>query len=196
MSNEVYKKLATVQVALKAPKGQRNSFGNYNYRSCEDILEAAKPLCVKNGLVLVTCDDIVNIGDRFYVKAIVKVTDIETGETVESQAFARENDVKKGMDVAQITGASSSYARKYALNALFSLDDTKDADTYKPQQNETEINKINEADSIGKILGGLLKTNEQKTTYRNKILNLKKTNLYNSEEIQKLVDEVKNGKNS
>jgi hypothetical protein len=136
MSNEVYKKLAAVQVALKAPKGQRNNFGKYNYRSCEDILEAAKPLCVENGLVLIAFDDIVNIGDRYYVKAIVKVLDIETGKSLESQAFAREDNNKKGMDVAQITGASSSYARKYALNALFSLDDTKDADTYKPPQAE------------------------------------------------------------
>lgn len=124
----VYEKLGKVQKVLKAPKNQRNSFGNYNYRSCEDILEAAKPLCVDNGLVLTISDDIKVIGERVYVMATAGVTDIETAENVEVHAFAREPLQKKGSDESQITGAASSYARKYALNGLFCIDDTKDAD--------------------------------------------------------------------
>lgn len=116
--------LNKIQKELKAPKGQVNKFGNYNYRSCEDILEAVKPLLGK--AVLVISDDIVQVGDRFYVKATARLSD--GGESVEAVAFARESFDKKGMDSAQITGATSSYARKYALNGLFCIDDTKDAD--------------------------------------------------------------------
>lgn len=115
-------KLSEIQKELKAPKGQRNNFGNYNYRSCEDILEALKPLLADDDVFYLK-DDIVLIGDRFYIKATVYFNGIET------TAFARESLDKKGMDAAQITGATSSYARKYALNALFAIDDTKDADT-------------------------------------------------------------------
>lgn len=116
--------LNKIQKELKAPKNQKNAFGNYNYRSCEDILEALKPLL---GTATITLnDDIVNIGDRFYVKATATLTD--AGQSVSVTAFARESIEKKGMDVAQVTGAASSYARKYALNGLFCIDDTKDAD--------------------------------------------------------------------
>lgn len=124
----VYEKLGEVQKVLKAPKNQKNQFGGYMYRSCEDILEAAKPLCVDNGLVLMISDDIKVIGERVYVMATAGVTDIETAENVEVHAFAREPLQKKGSDESQITGAASSYARKYALNGLFCIDDTKDAD--------------------------------------------------------------------
>lgn len=120
-------KLTSVQAELKAPKGQYNSFGKYKYRSCEDILEAVKPLLAKNGLSLVISDEIVNIGDRFYVKATARLTDGET--TIEGSAFAREEESKKGQDGSQVTGTASSYARKYCLNGLFLIDDTKDADT-------------------------------------------------------------------
>ena len=121
------KELIAIQKALKAPKGQKNSFGNYNYRSCEDILEAVKPLCVENNCMLVISDEMVMLGDRFYVKATATIA---SGESVMAvSAYAREAETKKGMDVAQVTGASSSYARKYALNGLFCIDDTKDADT-------------------------------------------------------------------
>lgn len=120
-------KLAEVQAALKAPKSQYNSFGKYAYRSCEDILEAAKPLTVKAGATLTVSDEIVPVGDRIYVKATAKFSD-PTGE-VTNTAWAREPDAKKGMDESQITGMASSYARKYALNGLFCIDDTKDADT-------------------------------------------------------------------
>ena len=127
MSKDFYKKLLAVQEKLKAPKSQYNAFGKYNYRNCEDILEAAKPLLAEQGLVLVIRDRIELIGERYYVNASASITDGE--HTEQSFAYAREEDVKKGMDGSQITGAASSYARKYALNGLFCIDDTKDADT-------------------------------------------------------------------
>ena len=134
-SKPIYAALMAVQAELKAPKNQRNTFGKYNYRSCEDIVEAVKPLLKENGLFLTMSDDIVLIGDRYYVKATVSVTDIVTGESVQTSALAREAAQKKGMDESQVTGTASSYARKYALNGLFAIDDTKDADTdqYKQQ---------------------------------------------------------------
>ena len=122
-------KLAKIQATLKAPKGQTNSFGNYKYRSCEDILTAVKPLL--DGCVLTISDEIVAIADRIYVKATARIFD-ET-QWVETTAFAREASDKKGMDAAQITGSASSYARKYALNGLFCIDDTKDADAIEPE---------------------------------------------------------------
>lgn len=121
--------LLQVQMALKAPKGQYNSFGKYHYRSCEDIIEAAKPLCASNGLVLTMTDSIEQVGDRYYIRADVGVTDAVTGDSITAHAYARESVQKKGMDESQITGTASSYARKYALNGLFAIDDTKDADT-------------------------------------------------------------------
>lgn len=129
------KELPIIQSELKAPKGQRNSFGNYNYRSCEDILEALKPLLSSHHCFLTIQDDIVLIGDRFYVKATAKITNAE-GKTETATAFARESLDKKGMDSAQITGATSSYARKYALNGLFCIDDTKDADATNTHDKE------------------------------------------------------------
>lgn len=116
------KKLATIQKELKAPKNQKNTFGNYNYRNCEDILEALKPLLDEDDKFFIS-DDIVLIGDRFYVKATATFNDTTV------TAFAREALDKKGMDASQITGSTSSYARKYALNALFAIDDTKDSDS-------------------------------------------------------------------
>lgn len=129
-----------IQHKLKAPKGQYNSFGKYNYRSCEDILEGVKPLLKEHNLALLIDDEIVQIGERYYVKATAKITDGR--EIVSATAYAREPDTKKGMDESQITGATSSYARKYALNALLCIDDTKDADTMdnskKPAQQTQE----------------------------------------------------------
>lgn len=124
----VREKLAAVQKVLKAPKNQYNSFGKYSYRSCEDILEAVKPLCIENGLILTISDDIVAVGERYYIKATAAVTDVQDGERVECSGIAREAEERKGMDSSQVTGSTSSYARKYALNGLFSIDDTKDAD--------------------------------------------------------------------
>lgn len=120
-------KLIKIQNRLKAPKGQFNKFGNYKYRSCEDILEAVKPLCADEEVQLTISDEIVMIGERYYVKATATVTD--GSESASVTAYAREEETKKGMDSSQITGATSSYARKYALNGLFCIDDTKDADT-------------------------------------------------------------------
>lgn len=136
----VNEKLLAVQAELKAPKGQYNSFGKYKYRSCEDILEAVKPLLAKNKATLRIADEIMLIGERFYIKATATFADIETGEVVTNTAFAREEETKKGMDGSQITGTASSYARKYCLNGLFLIDDTKDADTdaYKLQQDKAD----------------------------------------------------------
>ena len=137
---EFIEKIVAIQSELKAPKGQYNSFGKYNYRSCEDILEGVKPLLAKHGLVLTIQDSIDLIGDRFYVKATATITDGK--EELSTSAYARESLDKKGMDASQVTGATSSYARKYALNGLLAIDDTKDADTMdnskKPVQQTQE----------------------------------------------------------
>ena len=137
---EFIEKIVAIQSELKAPKGQYNSFGKYNYRSCEDILEGVKPLLTKHGLVLTIQDSIDLIGDRFYVKATATITDGK--ERLSTSAYARESLDKKGMDASQVTGATSSYARKYALNGLLAIDDTKDADTMdnskKPVQQTQE----------------------------------------------------------
>jgi len=139
------KKLAIVQGALKAPKNQFNSFGKYNYRSCEDILEAAKPLCLENGLLLTISDRVINVGDMNYVEATATIWDVEGGTKIEVSASARESVTKKGMDDSQITGSTSSYARKYALNGLFCIDDTKDTDSGVPNAPKKETpNKQNE----------------------------------------------------
>lgn len=139
MSKEFYAKLAEIQRTLNAPKNQFNSFGKYKYRSCEDILEGVKPLL--NGLFLSISDEVVLIGARYYVKATARITDGET--THEATALAREEESKKGMDAAQVTGATSSYARKYCLNGLFGIDDSKDADSdeHKHQQNSAQPQK-------------------------------------------------------
>lgn len=137
-NKDIYTKLSHIQNELKAPKNQFNKFGNYKYRSCEDILEALKPLCAKYKATLIIYDEIVMIGDRYYVKAIAKLYDQETTDYIEAYAFARESQAKKGMDDSQVTGATSSYARKYALNGLFNIDDTKDFDTNEVHQQSNQ----------------------------------------------------------
>lgn len=132
--NEV---LIKIQSDLKAPKGQYNDFGKYHYRSCEDILEAVKPLLKELNVSLTLSDEIVNVGDRYYIKAIATLANNESNITV--TAYAREEESKKGMDSMQLTGATSSYARKYALNGLFAIDDTKDSDD--PNFNGDDDNK-------------------------------------------------------
>ena len=136
-------KLIKIQSELKAPKNQNNTFGKYKYRSCEDILEAVKPLLSREGLLLTLTDTIEQIGNRFYVKAKVTLTD--GTQTVENTAYAREEETKKGMDGPQVTGTSSSYARKYALNGLFCIDDTKDADTDEYKTETSERSKAQES---------------------------------------------------
>ena len=144
----VYEKLMNIQSELKAPKGQRNSFGNYNYRSCEDILEAVKPLLAKHQAALTISDSIELIGTRFYVKATAKLVDVVDDTMIENTAYDRESESKRGMDDSQLTGATSSYARKYCLNGLFAIDDTKDADTneYHEQQKKHEAKPAKQAE--------------------------------------------------
>jgi DNA-directed RNA polymerase subunit RPC12/RpoP len=129
----IYEVLTQIQTKLKAPKGQYNSFGKYNYRSCEDILEALKPVLSEHKASVILSDEIIEIGGRFYVKATATL--YAGGESCSATAQAREDAEKKGMDGSQITGTASSYARKYALNGLFAIDDTKDADTGVVPQN-------------------------------------------------------------
>ena len=147
----VYQKLMHIQNKLKAPKNQYNSFGKYKYRNCEDILEALKPLLLEYNCILVINDNIEEKGNRFYITAEVKIICCDTEKEISSKASAREEETKKGMDGSQITGTASSYARKYALNGLFAIDDTKDADSTNLGNTE---NKKNE---------------EQKKEYGNKV---------------------------
>lgn len=130
MTDTLNERLLAVQSALKAPKSQENKFGGYAYRSCEDILEAVKPLLKEHGLLLTIKDEVVDVAGRVYVKATASICDAtaDTDVGFEATAYAREAESKKGMDEAQITGSASSYARKYALNGLFLIDDTKDPD--------------------------------------------------------------------
>ena len=149
-------KLTEIQHRLKAPKSQYNSFGKYKYRNCEDILEALKPICNKFNSAIVLSDELVTIGDRYYVKATATLYCFNENkekfsafsaefETISSEAYAREELDKKGMDGSQVTGASSSYARKYALNGLFGIDDTKDSDsTNEGGKTENKVAKTND----------------------------------------------------
>lgn len=144
----IYEKLAKIQYELKAPKNQYNSFGKYKYRSCEDILEGVKPILHEVKAILTLSDTVEQIGDRIYIKSTATLKDIETGEKEETSAYAREDECKKGMDLAQVTGSTTSYARKYALNGLFCIDDTKDSDATnigEKKDDKREIDFITEA---------------------------------------------------
>lgn len=169
-----------IQQGLKAPKGNYNKFGKYHYRSCEDILEAVKPLLAEQSCTLVIADDIMLIGNRFYVKATATLTNSQ-GKEVVATAFAREQESKAGMDSSQLTGATSSYARKYALNGLFCIDDTKDADTMdntnegahalaQAQEDEREwMTEKQYQDALARIAKGYLDTAEKaKNAFRMK----------------------------
>lgn len=183
----IYEKLMNIQQELKAPKGQFNKFGGYKYRSCEDILEEVKPLLAKYKTTLVISDELVVLGEstptvyteqyfdkdlkkentrtivtgnqRYYIKATAKLFDVETKENIENTAYAREEENKKGMDGSQITGTASSYARKYALNGLFDIDDTKDADTDEYSKTTGQEQKEEKKATDGQI-GVLNKLNE------------------------------------
>lgn len=137
----IYEKLSNIQNELKCNKNQFNKFGGYKYRSCEDILEAAKPLLRKEKVVLTISDELQYIGNRYYIKATATLIDIESDAIISNSAYAREEETKKGMDGSQITGSSSSYARKYALNGLFGIDDNKDSDTTNIQSKEEKEDK-------------------------------------------------------
>lgn len=162
--SEIIKKLSVIQSELKAPKNQFNKFGGYKYRSCEDILEAVKPLAYKHGCTLTVGDKLECIGDRYYVTATATLYENESGESISNTASAREEESKKGMDGSQITGTASSYARKYALNGLFCIDDTKDADTdeFKKQQENAKDKPIvqdkeTKCPKCGKVMKAVMK---------------------------------------
>ena len=140
---KLHEKLLAIQTKLKAPKGQYNSFGKYSYRSAEDILEAVKPLNAEQGVLLTITDEIKEVGGRIYVVATATVSD--GTDELKVSAFAREPENKKGMDESQITGATSSYARKYALNGLYAIDDNKDADTDEHKQQQDNAPKKQQA---------------------------------------------------
>ena len=142
---EIYKKLINIQQNLKAPKNQYNAFGKYNYRNCEDILEALKPILNQYGTTIIISDKIIKMDERFYVESTIKFIDAETGESIETTALAREEETKKGQDGSQVTGSSSSYARKYALNGLFLIDDTKDSDTTNKESKEKSESLLSDA---------------------------------------------------
>lgn len=138
----IYEKLNLIQVSLKSPKSQYNSFGKYAYRSCGDILESVKAQLAELKVVIVLSDELVQIGDRYYIKATATLHDVD-GASISNTAYAREEETKKGMDGSQITGASSSYARKYALNGLLAIDDTKDSDaTNKGEEPKVEPDPV------------------------------------------------------
>jgi len=144
------KELAKIQAVLKAPKQQFNSFGKYKYRSCEDILEAVKPLLAENNCTLIISDKLIYLGGRFYIEATATIIN-EKQEQISTTGLARESETKKGMDAAQITGSASSYARKYALNGLFAIDDTKDSDTTNTGQNRNWSAEIKAAKDIHEL---------------------------------------------
>lgn len=154
----VQEKLLQVQSKLSAPKSQYNSFGKYHYRNCEDIQEAVKPLLKEVNAILVVGDELVQIADRFYIKATAKFTDCASQEEIINTAYAREEQEKKGMDVSQVTGSTSSYARKYALNGLFCIDDVKDADN----QENGDAGKVNGKAGQGKKDAGKASTSDPK----------------------------------
>ncbi|MCI8411966.1 MAG: ERF family protein [Clostridia bacterium] len=168
----IYEKLLNIQTELKAPKGQENKFGHYKYRSCEDILEAVKPLLAKNKATLQLTDKIENLGNRYYIKAtaiLIDTEDTKNGEIacIENTAYARESEEKKGMDDSQITGTASSYARKYALNGLFCIDDTKDADTneFKEQQDKSDKDNQKQTEVTEENIDDLVTEQQAKTVY-------------------------------
>lgn len=191
----IYEKLLKAQVELKAPKGQYNSFGKYKYRSCEDILEALKPVLDKLKLTLFIKDDVIEVNTRNYVKAtIILVNTEKPDEIIETSALAREEETKKGMDGSQITGASSSYARKYALNGMFMIDDTKDSDSTNTHGKD-EAKKTTETEFKKAIdmINALANTEEKSEKVFDMIEKFNKNSLLDCtiEELKKVYNELK-----
>jgi len=174
--------LQEIQQKLKAPKNQTNKFGGFNYRSCEDILEAVKPLLGNS--VLTLSDEIVCIGERYYVKATAKFESSADTKVTIVTAYARESEDKKGMDSAQITGAASSYARKYALNGLFLIDDTKDADTQDNREKQ-----------VAQPAYESKKSNTNNTTVDFKKIVADLQQMFNGTDVDKYVNELKQSGN-
>ena len=154
--------LSLIQAGLKAPKGQRNEFGKYNYRSMADINEAVKPILAEYGLALVVSDELVMIGERYYIKATAMLVDSNRVILALSTGYAREEESKKGMDSSQVTGACSSYARKYAANGLFAIDDTKDSDVTNTHGKETAHDKAFDKASVAGWMGMCTEAAEKK----------------------------------
>lgn len=204
----IYEKLLNVQTELKAPKGQYNSFGKYKYRSCEDILEALKPVLDKFKLTLFISDEIVEVGGSYklekkdetvetvgrkYVKATITLVNIEKpDEIIETSALAREEETKKGMDGSQITGASSSYARKYALNGMFMIDDTKDSDSTNTHGKEEKTEAERKKEAI-EAINKLADTEEKTEKVFDMIAKFNKNSLLDCtpEELKKVYTEIK-----
>lgn len=178
----IYEKLMNIQKELKAPKGQYNSFGKYKYRSCEDILESVKPLLEKYKVTIILTDKLEQIGERYYIRAMAILIDTESDNSIENTAYAREEETKKGMDGSQITGTSSSYARKYALNGLLLIDDTKDADTDEFAK-ENNKGKTKEEPKEKKITPGQLKVLSKLYTGDNLVKLLELNNLERLEDM-------------
>lgn len=188
----IYEKLLAVQCELKAPKSQFNNFGKYAYRNCEDILESAKPVLAKHKALVFLTDNIELIGDRYYVKATATFVDVENPDTppIVATAFAREEENKKGMDGSQVTGASSSYARKYALNGLFDIDDTKDSDTTNSGDNNNSKQPTQKANAKKNTKEPLTKEplkEETKQTINAGIMRYKQASGYKTKEILNLI---------
>lgn len=177
---EAILRLIEVQKELKAPKGNFNSFGKYKYRSAEDILTAVKPLLAENDLLMTISDSVDSVADRVYIVATVSIIDAETGELVtQNSAYARESENKKGMDSSQITGTASSYARKYALNGIFLIDDTKDADTDEYHKQTKE--RVPDLSSLKGLFETTLTQKEKEDTLK----------FYEVKELKELSDEQK-----
>lgn len=173
----IYEKLSAIQAEVNVPKNLENKFGGFRYRSAEMILETVKPVCKKHGAVLILTDSVRDFGNRFYVEACAWLQDTESDEHISVFAYAREEETKKGMDASQITGSASSYARKYALNGLFNLDDNRDPDSNeytevqnkaKKEEAEAKIKAQSEADSViseeeAKALAKMIQTMKAET---------------------------------
>ena len=197
--NKIHEKLITVQKNLVAPKSNYNNFGKYKYRSAEDILEAVKPLNAENGLLLTISDEPLLIGDWHYIKATASITDGK--DTHEVTAYARESQTKKGMDDSQITGTASSYARKYALNGLYLIDDTKDADTdeYRNQGNKAPASKSASQAEIGNLKKEIIALSKLMTEQGKNVkpeqveqtLNITDYAKLNSEDVKEAVNKLK-----
>lgn len=189
----IYEKLLNIQTELKAPKGQRNNFGKYNYRSCEDILEAVKPLLKKEKCTLIINDEIEWIENRYYIRAVATLIDVESGEKIGTSAYAREEESKKGMDGSQVTGASSSYARKYALNGLFAIDDTKDSDV--TNQHDKKQTSASQQSIIKQQIAEILKVKGISFEKLTEVIKIKfkkqKFDELTANEQQKLLEEVR-----
>lgn len=181
-----------IQKEMNVPKNLYNSYGGYYYRNAETILDEAKAVCSKYDLVLTVHDEIVTVGDRYYVKAVATLCDVETGETMTNCAFAREDETKKGMDGSQITGSCSSYARKYALNGLFALDDVKDADTNEQARETKNKDKATkqQVDALLKVYKGDNLTKLLKANNIEKIFDLPKAK---ATELLKAINEKQKG---